>query len=101
LGASGTTYIAPANGWFLVDKLGNAGQYMYAANAKKYTGADPWDYSGRVYVQTSNGTHTNDSFTLWIPCQKGDNVCINYSASGNVRLFRFIYAQGQASIIKC
>lgn len=95
LGASESIYIAPANGWFLVDKLGDAGQYMFAANAKKYTGAQPWDYFGRVYTQTSIGTYANSSFTLWIPCQKGDRVCINYTASGAVRLFRFVYAEGE------
>ena len=85
LGADGTTYVAPANGYFYVKKNSTSGQYIWF----------------RLY----NSTNTVMDITFWgsnngfigafIPVSKGSKVEIYYSASGDTQLFRFIYAEGE------
>ena len=89
LGASGSTYTAPANGWFTLRKIANSDG---SAN-DKYC---------EIYNNTSStGVHNNGMygflFICTIPVLKGDIIQINYNATGNTDLFRFIYAQGSES----
>lgn len=87
LGSSGTTYTAPANGWFVVRADGSA------ANT-----------SG-ILTNTSNGV--GDSFTTgnggspWLfltcPALKGQNVLFDYSSLTTIYWFRFVYAEGSKS----
>lgn len=84
LGATGTTYTAPENGWFAIRADGNA------AN------------SGGIFTNTINGI--GDSFTTgssgsaWLfltcPALKGQNVLFDYSTLTTVYWFRFVYAEG-------
>ena len=82
LGATGTTYTAPANGWFQL-------QMGYVAD--KYV--DLWNSTaglGCIMSSASSGW----SFRASVPCKKGDVVTAYYTAT-NVSHFRFIYAQGE------
>lgn len=79
---TGTDYIAPANGWFYLDRKATAnGQYM-ALNSKT-----------RGYRTVVAGYSGIDS-ALILPVLKGDVVGIgsNFGTSGN---FRFYYAEGE------
>jgi hypothetical protein len=84
LGASGTEYIAPANGYFqLVKATASTNQYIsYTNNAKGY---------GLNAFCPSSGSTMRTLF----PAKKNDPVTISYSASGTTNTFRFIYAEGE------
>lgn len=87
LGASGNKYIAPANGWFTLRKIANSDG---GANDK---------YCDMYNNTNSIGVHNNGmygfQFICTIPALKGDIIQINYNATGNTGLFRFIYAKGE------
>ena len=84
LGASGSTYTAPANGWFVLRKAANSvGQYVYM-----YTiGVD----IGTCF-NVSSGT---DVPSYFLPVKAGDIVKIDYNLGGATHQFRFIYAEGE------
>jgi hypothetical protein len=84
LGASGTTYTAPANGWMYLSKLtGGDNQYATLNNSTKgYTSGNG------IYGQGS-------AIYCFLPVQKGDIVIANYTASGTTSTFKFIYAEGE------
>lgn len=82
LGASGTSYTAPADGYFVLNKTpGAANKYI------QMTGA-----SGISTTATSYNT------TLWtrifLPAKKGDTVIVYYDFTGSTNVFRFVYANG-------
>lgn len=84
LGASGTEYVAPANGWFFLAKVvGTANGYVAMQNKTSHLG-----------IQQSHATATH-----WIraniEAQKGDIVNIEYNVTGATQAFRFIYAEGE------
>ena len=82
LGASGDSYYAPADGWFMLSKYsaGN-GQWANLINA---TAA-----SMRVSTSGNSGA----PLYLTIPAKKGDRIVSFYDATGTTEFFRFIYAQ--------
>ena len=84
LGASGTQYTAPANGWIsLCKKTASANQYIILENSTKSHGVNSRpNVSGTVIY-------------IALPVQKGDVVTITYDASGETKYFRFIYAEGE------
>lgn len=88
LGASGSTYTAPADGWFYVNKIAGADwHYVTITNTSKVsTGYSDW----RSDYRTS-------PLTPMLPVQKGDVVVIEYNATGATQAFKFIYAQGSES----
>lgn len=78
LGASGSTYTAPADGWLNLRKVsGNASEYI--------------ELSGRVDAIAASG-YSGQGLSVWIPVSKDENVTIWYNASGTTEKFRFIYA---------
>ena len=80
LGASGSTYTAPANGFLFLSKEATvAGQFIQFSDGVSYP---------KVY---SSGATT---VSLLYPCRKGVAITINYSADGSTNAFRFIYAEG-------
>lgn len=80
LGASGSTYTAPANGWFCVAKRsGGTNQYLGLISY----GLEFTDYYNSNLVARN-----------FIPCKKGGNITVNYNMTGNTEYFRFIYAEG-------
>ena len=82
LGASGSTYTAPANGWFFINRGST---------------------SGNKYVEISNGIAAVASTTIsgianaavLYPVRKGDVVTVKYTANTSGPAFRFIYAEGE------
>lgn len=82
LGASGTIYTAPANGWFMFDKGATAvGQYGVLN-------------SGRIW-DGENAVTSTSTVTLHIPVIKGDSVKVSYTVAGTLNHFRFIYTEGE------
>ena len=74
LGASGSTYTAPANGWFrLIGPVGASG------------------YVGNALVGIAASGTTNYGLNITIPVKKGDTVSTLYTSATT---FRFVYAQG-------
>ena len=86
LGASGTTYTAPADGFYYLSKRATSNnQYLIIA---QYTQG----IAGLASRQ--NSYQTNVAELVWIPVKKGDSVTINYSFGGTTDRFQFIYAEG-------
>lgn len=85
LGASGTTYTAPANGWFTaVGASSTAGEnWINLRNEVNQIGSQ------------SYSSETNTELRVLCPVILGDTVKLYY-ANTNVHTFRFIYAQGDA-----
>lgn len=84
LGATGATYIAQANGCFVLDKRGTGqGQYLYG-----YNQTSRW----RVCTNTTN--NGAEAF-IFIPCKRGEICEIQYTAGGAVECFRFHYFEGE------
>lgn len=80
LGASGTEYTAPADGYVSLAKAsGTSGAFFNLFNKTKGIGF------------TSDGYQTGNKY-LWIPVAKGDKFTISYTFSGSTTFFRFIYA---------
>ena len=84
LGASGTKYTAPANGWVMVQiKSNNAGQYL------------------QLYIEglglgfETHSVKSGDTAKLSIPVSKGKLFVINHNFGGGVEAFRFVYAEGE------
>ena len=84
LGASGTQYTAPANGYFAISKMtASLNQFFQFQNiSKKFL---------LIFQPYSSGSGINFIF----PVQKGDIVATQYTASGTTAYFRFIYAEGE------
>lgn len=84
LGRTGTRYTAPTNGYFYLVKLaGNNEEYIRFNNSTK-------DIVQEFLPKTS---------TNWIyarmEAQKGDVFEIMYTAPGDTKIFRFIFAEGE------
>ena len=83
LGATETTYTAPADGAFFIGKNAtSANQHIYADVYKENT-----------FLYTCNMlSHSTESLNLLIPVSIGDSVIIRHNLSGMTNIFRFIYA---------
>lgn len=82
LGASGTSYTAPANGWFYLQKTPTAtGQTLYLWNKSK------------TYGTSIMSSTTANLYRLLIPVREGDVCDVTYSMAGT-GILRFIYAEG-------
>ena len=87
LGASGTTYTAPANGWFWVRHRPSSNGGGTTININKN---DVFIYG------TSMKTVANAVFADFLPVKKGAILTFYYD-SGTDTAIRFIYAQGSES----
>lgn len=85
LGASGSTYTMPGNGWLYIDKTAgiNNAYVVFKSNDLSITG----EFSIVVPV-------TGNHCTLLMPVTSGAVVTVNYSATGTTNYFRFIYPNG-------
>lgn len=81
LGASGSSYTVPANGYFFFAKHCLANQYIFLTN-------------NTSSLRSRSVAPIESDMEIWLPCKKGDTVVIAYSASGNTMYFRFVYAEG-------
>jgi hypothetical protein len=90
LGASGSTYTAPANGWLVFCKAANAaGQYIQLNGTITSLG-----YRNNMLV--GGDTPTNGYLCYcYMPMAKGQSTAVYYNAGGNTMCFRFIYAEGE------
>lgn len=85
LGASGTTYTAPANGWFTCYKGGlTTVGYLYMRN------------NANGLIMETRSTINGAAVSAYVPVQKGQSILVNYDAVGTT-MFRFIYAVGSES----
>lgn len=85
LGASGTTYTAPANGWVCFSYTTNsANRYIALENLSGNWGITSW-----CPVGYDNG------LGLALPVLKQDIFRTNYTADGSVKSLKFYYAQGE------
>ena len=83
LGASGTTYTAPANGWFCINKTSTAGtQRVTLLNE-----------NSSIQV-TQNSSVANQTLACYVPIKKGETCKVVYDAGGTLAFFRFVYAEG-------
>lgn len=85
LGASGSTYTAPANGYFRFAGLNaqNSARKLIINNTTSSLYANQ---SGNVVVGSYGG--------IFIPALKGDSVVVEYSGYTSYE-FRFVYAEGE------
>ena len=84
LGASGTTYTAPANGYYAIDKTaGDEFQYVALTNTT----------AGMAIIQHA-GNSNKYHCAGFIPVRKGDILVVTYGATGTTDYFKFIYAEG-------
>ena len=86
LGASGSTYTAPANGWFVLNKTaGRSGEFIGM-------NTDAEGNSGVISMSRALG-----AFPIQVSCPiaKGEKLLLMYSASGETMGFYFVYAQGE------
>ena len=83
MGASGSKYTAPADGYFTVTVLGNTGSWVYIINS-----------SSKLETST-NSASQNGLFSVIMPVKKND-VC-QFTYYGTVQSTKFIYAQGASN----
>lgn len=84
LGATNTTYTAPANGWFYLIKTASAsGQYI---QFRSYT---------TNLISKAISVGTTDVLCIFIPVKNKQALYVDYSAQGATNYFRFIYAEGE------
>ena len=81
LGTSGTSYIAPANGYFYFAKNATAtGQYLQMGTT---IGVINKSATGSGYISS------------FIPVMKGASCLVVYNLGGDTVQFRFVYAEGE------
>lgn len=86
LGVSDSTYTAPANGWFFLQKWSNAvGQYIGFENN-----------SNKMSIEMDSSIK-NQLMRIFLPVTKNTVVTCYYTAAGTMEYFRFIYAEGSKS----
>lgn len=87
LGASGTKYIAPANGWVWLDKSGGGSNAFIDCSV--FDSDNNWLYSDSRYKPSSPS-----EISILFPVKKGNEFTVTYNAIGTVYKFKFIYAIG-------
>lgn len=82
LGASQSTYMAPANGWIALECVVQTGG-LFLCNTTMGIGM------GNGSLDAGSGQ------LLHIPVSKGDVFMVDYTGINSVNLFKFVYAQGE------
>lgn len=91
LGASGTSYTAPADGYVVVYKFSTAKEQYFNLQTGGNTDAT-------VKIQDSKmSPATSTLLTCTIPVTKGEKFYTVYTAAGQLMFFRFYYATGSES----
>lgn len=84
LGASGTRYTAPANGYcFLEKNTGTTGKYITITNETT------------KIAETNSTSLANATLRAYVQAKKGDSILVTYTATGETKYFRFVYAEGE------
>lgn len=85
LGASGTNYTAPANGYVTFCKTPTAvNQYLSVATVSPLP----------TIANVDRASYVTDLY-IYLPVKKGAVFSIYYTAQGATKFFRFIYAEGE------
>ena len=85
LGASGTTYTAPANGYFFVSKKSTAATQEFVFENR----------SAAIFSVGQDSVTANRTIRMIISAKKGDNIYTYYTLGGSTDNFRFIFAEGE------
>lgn len=85
LGASGSIYKAPANGWLFLDKVAESGQWIELIVRNN---------NDTVYYKYTHAS-SSQPIQLLMPIEKGRICDVNYTATGTTNTYRFIYAEGE------
>lgn len=88
---SGATYAAPANGWYIIQ--------MQASDVGQNLGIFLKDDNITIGGFFSNAFTATASIGYMMPIKKGEIIQISYTCTV-LEFFRFVYAEGQPSIIK-
>lgn len=91
LGERGTTYTAPANGWFAIRK--DAG----FINAQVSLAVWDYDETFEFFRTTMSSPAENVQIAFFVPILKGQKLAVDYDATGLTIYFRFIYAEGEVN----
>lgn len=83
LGASGSSYTAPSNGYYVLSKKTNGTNQV--CNLINRTS---------IVLTASRSPNSSDDIYIYLPARKGDLVQSYYSAGGTTTWFRFVYAEG-------
>lgn len=87
LGASGSTYTAPASGTFYFRKRSTAaGQYISLANLSNNT------------FEEYYSSNSNQDFGISMNVLKGVAINANYTFGGTTHEFKFVYAEGENNV---
>ena len=89
LGERGSTYTAPANGWFALRK--DAGFINAQVSLAVWNSEESFEF----FRTTKSSPVENTQITCFIPISKGQKLAVDYDATGTTIYFRFIYAQGE------
>jgi len=90
----GASYTAPANGYFVVCRTGNTGEYFNMYNQSAGTATN------QARVATGFNAPSNGQYRFWVPVAKGDRIYIGTNFSGSnatYDYFGFIYDKGSES----
>lgn len=90
LGASGTTYTAPADGYFYLNKTAGSDWYYIQFTVRK-TG------DNLLLYRLFDSDYRTSPLCIVAPVKKDTVITIDYNATGTTNHFRFIYAQGSES----
>ena len=91
LNASGSTYTAPADGYYVLSKNHSSNTSVEHITLVNNTLCSGWTgFFTRIF---SNISGVSDS--VWLPCSKGDVICAQYTFGGETKCFRFYYANGE------
>ena len=87
LGASGSTYTAPANGWIFFRVNGvPSGGYISITNSLFPSG-----------IKSMQSNNTAQYLQIFIPVIKNSIYTLEYSTAGSATFLYFVYAQGSES----
>lgn len=86
LGASGTEYTAPANGWACIQKKATAVSQFLTIYRTGQNSLGSYADASASATQALRG---------YIPVEKGHNFVVVYTVAGSTQQFIFIYAEGE------
>ena len=89
LGERGSTYNAPANGYFAIRKVAGIVNANFTLAVWNSTGSD------EICRTTMYAPTEITEIAFSVPVSKGQTVAVDYDATGETIYFRFIYAQGE------
>lgn len=88
LGASGTTYTAPANGYYWIEKSSSANNQYVDCIVKDSN--NTYKFTVSIYYDSAGTTQR-----ILVPVLKNDKLTVSYTAGRATNYFRFIYAEGE------